>query len=86
MNKREANKFLAVILTTVAAMPGGAPEGVMYAALMNKLALHEFEALLDIAASVGLVMRAQHVVTITPRGREMAEKIEALAKEASASS
>lgn len=84
MNKHEANVLLAVILTTVAETPDGAPEGVMYAALMNRVELADFQSLLSIAQQVGLITRARHVVTITARGLALAAKLEAFAKESHA--
>lgn len=52
MTRNEANTYLALILC--AASGDGAPEGVMYAALIGRLELSDFQELLGIAASVGL--------------------------------
>ena len=67
-----------MILETVTESPDGAPSGVMYAAMMGKIALLDFQGLLDIAKSVGLVNVSAHLVTITPKGQEMVKKIKAL--------
>jgi hypothetical protein len=50
----------------------------MYAALMGKMSLDDYSALLDIASEVGLVKVApSHLVTITPKGADMVAKIKA---------
>ena len=75
MDRQTANAILAAILETVAAGP--APSGVMYAATMGRVTLDEYQGLIQIAASVGLVTVAHHEVTITDRGRETVAKIKA---------
>jgi hypothetical protein len=78
MNRNEANLYLAAILETVAESAHGAPSGHMYAALMGKMSLDDYSALLDIASEVGLVKVApSHLVTITPKGADMVAKIKA---------
>ena len=78
MDKRTANVLVAAILETVAEVEGGCPSGHMYAAMVGKVELADFEALLGICKSVGLVNVApSHLVTITPKGREAVAKIKA---------
>lgn len=80
MDRKKANQILTAILLAVAEMPEGAPEGPMYAALMGTASLEEFQGLVEIAASCGLVTRSGHVLTIAPKGREMVAKIRGFQK------
>ena len=75
MDRQTANRLLAAILETVA--EGPAPSGVMFAALQSHVTLDEYQGLIQIAESVGLVTVAHHEVTITAKGREMVAKIKA---------
>lgn len=75
MDRQTANVILAAILETVA--KGPAPSGVMYAAMMGRVTLDEYQGLIQIAASVGLVAVERHEVTITAKGRETVAKIAA---------
>ena len=76
MDRQTANRLLAAILETVAGGP--APSGVMFAALQSSgVTLDEYQGLIQIAESVGLVTVAHHEVTITAKGREMVAKIKA---------
>lgn len=79
MDRKQANVLLAVILETVSEAGAlGAPEGPMYAAMMGLVELEDFQQLVEIAVSVGLVKRAgSHLLTITEKGREMVAKIAA---------
>jgi hypothetical protein len=78
ISRKEASVFLAVILTTVAKSGNcEVPSGHLYAALMGRLSLDDYQGLIDIASNVGLVTVQSHVVTITSKGREIAEKINA---------
>lgn len=77
MNRNKANRILAAILETVSEIKGGSPSGVMYAALMNHCSLDEYQGLLSIAQSVGLVSLEGDLVTLQPKGQAMVEKIRA---------
>ena len=80
MNRKQANVYLATILTTVAeakdSMLGGIPSGHLYAALMGRMSLEEFNMLIGICKEGGLLIDAHHLLTLTPKGQEMAKKIE----------
>jgi hypothetical protein len=77
MTRNEANVILAAILETVAEV-NDAPSGHMYAALMGKVSLDDYNELLGIARNVGLVtVSPAHLVSITDKGRQMVEKIKA---------
>jgi hypothetical protein len=75
MDCQTANALLAAILETVAAGPS--PSGVMYAAMMGRATLDDYQGLIRIAESVGLVTVVRHEVTITDKGRETVAKIRA---------
>ena len=75
MDRQQANVLLACILETVA--EGPAPSGAMFAAMQSRVTLDEYQGLIQIAQSVGLVTVASHVVTITDKGRETVSKIQA---------
>lgn len=78
MDRNKANRILASILETVSEIKGGAPSGVMYAALLNHCSLEEYQGLIEIAQSVGLIsVSAGHLVTLEPKGFAMVEKIRA---------
>lgn len=77
MTKQQANAYLCAILETVAEVPTGTPSGIMYAALMDKLSLDDYQGLLDIARDCGLVkVDRSHLVTLTPKGLDMIVKIQ----------
>jgi hypothetical protein len=67
MDRQTANRLLAAILETVA--EGPAPSGVMYAAMQSRITLDEYQGLIQIAESVGLVTIAHHEVTIHCQGK-----------------
>lgn len=77
MDRSEANACLCAILETLHEIPEGVPSGHMYAALMGRTSLEEYEALLEIAKRGGLVDVKSHLVTITSKGRDMVAKIQA---------
>ena len=77
MNKTQANAVLCAILSTVAASPEGAPAGILYAAMVGKATLAEYQALEGIAVAKGLVTKDGHLLTITEAGKAIAAKIDA---------
>jgi hypothetical protein len=77
MTRNEANVFLAVILGTVGETSGGVPSGHLYAALMGRMGLDDYENLIGLAKQAGLVVEARsHLLTLTPKGRDMVATIE----------
>lgn len=78
MSRKEANAYLAAILEALdAAGDNGAPEGHMYAAMMGRIDLTDFQGLMSIAEEVSLITRKSHLATITTKGRDMVAKIRA---------
>jgi hypothetical protein len=87
MTRNEANKLLAIILETVAEASDhalGAPEGVMYAAMMNHVSLEDFNGLVTICTTTGLIRNNNHELTITAKGRAIVAKIVATRVEVTA--
>lgn len=74
MTKHQINVALAALLTTLADT-GEAPEGTLYAAMMSKYSLDQFNSLVGMLKQAGLVTSAYHLCSITPKGRELAAKI-----------
>jgi len=78
MTRNELNGYLCAVLETLGEVaPYTAHEGPMYAAMMGKVSLEEFQTVLTVAAKGGLVERANHVVALTSKGLEMVRKIQA---------
>lgn len=79
MTRNQLNAFLAAILETAHEMDamGGAPEGPMYAAMMNHVDLATFESILGLAESASLVTRKAYQVRLTSKGREAVRAIQA---------
>lgn len=78
MDRRTANICLSLIIETLAEAPRGVPSGHIYAALMTAgISLDDYQGLLGIARECGLVEVRNHLVTISPKGLEMAAQIKA---------
>jgi hypothetical protein len=74
MNRQQANIYLATILTTVAEM-GEAPSGHLYAGLMGRMNLDDYNMLIGICKGGSLMTESNHVLTLTAKGQEMVKKI-----------
>lgn len=74
MTKHQVNVALSALITTLADT-GEAPEGTLYAAMMSRYSLDQFNSLLGILKQAGLVTSAYHLASITPKGRELAAKL-----------
>jgi len=72
MNKNEINKYLCVILTTLAEVPY-ASESSIYLAIGADLS--KWQTLKVILCSSGLATSEGYAMTITDKGRALAEKI-----------
>ena len=70
----------AAILCTVAELGGAVPTGPMYAALLDRFTLDDFEATLSDLARLGFIERCGDFVLATPAGRTVAERFEQLAR------
>lgn len=80
LDRKKANVVVGAILETVSEV-GEVPSGTMYAAMIGKVELADFEELLGICKSVGLVKVSQsHLVTLTAKGEEAVKKIKAARK------
>lgn len=77
LTRQKVNQILAAILETAAEVQGGAPSGVMYAALSGQLSLADFNEILAIATDCHLVKVESHLVMIQPKGLQMVSKIQA---------
>lgn len=53
--------------TVVACGPDGAPEGTLYACMMSYTTLHQFQRIMYLLKSSGLITLERHVVRATPR-------------------
>lgn len=79
MDRRDANIMLSAILETIhAAGQEGAPLGPMYAALMSRVNLDEFQRLIQLLTKGGLITSMGHVARLTDRGQETVRKIKEL--------
>ena len=76
MERKQANQILAAIVTTIAECKE-APEGVLYAALMNQCDLSDFQSLLHILIDTGYADSDSYLVTLTDNGYKLADKINA---------
>lgn len=63
----EVRRAVTAIAATVGETPDGAPEGVIYAAMMGLCDLHQFQCMVDILLDAGLVTRRSHVLYPTPK-------------------
>lgn len=76
MDRKQANVYLATILTTVAEMPQQeAVSGHLYAALMGKMSLDEYNTLIGLCKSGSLLMERGHVLTLTDKGKVLVNYI-----------
>lgn len=78
MEKREATVIAASLLCAMGAgQDEGAPEGVLYAGLMGRMNLDEFQTMLRVFVSAGwTVHKGHHHVALTETGRRMVAEIE----------
>jgi hypothetical protein len=63
-----------IVMDTVREAENGGiacPNGYVYAALMNQMQLHQYEALLDMLCSVGLLDKQGDLLFLTPKARDI---------------
>lgn len=78
MDKTQLNKYLAVIITSIAEHKE-AVSGHVYAAMMNHVDIHEYNMMIAILIQTDIITRdASHILTITPKGLDLAAKITAI--------
>jgi len=78
---REIAAIVAAILTTVYASET-APSGIIYAALMErtKIEFDEYMGLIAFLEERGLLVQRAHLLSLTQTGKQLAERVEALAR------
>lgn len=64
--------LVALILSSI---ENGAPSGHLYAALMGRYSLDTYNAALAILKDCKLIESSGHFLTLTPKGKELAEKV-----------
>lgn len=78
MTRTKANQILAAVLTTLDEVPDGeAPSGIILAGLMHdNVTADDWRGLRDILIAGELVEpKPGHILAITTKGRELAQKI-----------
>ena len=68
--------LVSVLITTIAEVGAPAPEGILYAGVMNDFSLDEFQKSIEILVRADCVTRSNNLVTITERGKKFAADIE----------
>lgn len=80
MTRHEINTYLAAILTTVAEHEAdtgrGVIESIVYLAVGSDI--HKWNTLKHIMLESGMVTIKSNVVSLTPKGKELADKCNAL--------
>lgn len=66
---------IAILLESLAEAGGEAASGWCYAALMNHIDLDFYNQLIGAMCGDGFITHQHHVLTLTPKGYEWAEKI-----------
>lgn len=74
MNEKEIKIYLAAIILTLGET-GGSPSGHIYAVLMNKLNLDQYNLILEIGKKIGFIQESNHFLTLTEKGEGAAEKL-----------
>ena len=78
MNKQKFFILTSILLPALAQQaPGrGTPSGPMYATLMGKVSLDEYQTAIRLLAGAGFVVADDsHLVTITEKGRAIAARL-----------
>lgn len=77
MDVNKLTNLLATLVLSLQQQPNGETrDGIMYAALMPHCSHEEFKVVMYAAERSGLIQRgANFLLRITPKGREMAHKI-----------
>lgn len=88
MTRNEMNIALSMVLTTAASIEDPMPLGPVYLVLVEKLGwgMSEYQILLSVLTAVGMAMVSDGgtILTLTPKGVEMAAKIDVLVAKAAA--
>lgn len=83
MDRRHLNIIICALITTIAEFTDefGAPEGVLYAGLMDRVDHATFQEIIDLLISAGMIERqAGPVLVVTDKGRALADKANAAIK------
>lgn len=70
--------LVSVLLSSLREGGGSAPSGPMYAVVMGKFSLSEFNAAESVMLRAGFVTKAGHVLTLTKEGETKADTLIAL--------
>jgi len=70
MDKQTVVAYMVAILETLKEC-NGAPSGHLYAALMGRLSLHEFEVIVSLTKSMGYVSEKGHFLSLTDEGMRL---------------
>lgn len=80
------DNFKVLLLTTLAAISDmgdeGIPSGHLYAAMMSRCDLNTYNIIIETLAGSKWITHKNHYITITPRGKEMGDKVSAAIKAA----
>ena len=78
MDRKQANIYLATILTTVGDMgEQGAPSGPLYAALMGQMSLDDYQMIIGVCKGGNLMTESGHVLQLTDKGKDLVKQIKA---------
>lgn len=77
MDRKQANIYLATILTTVGDIPEGAPSGHLYAALMGQMSLDDYQMIIGVCKGGNLMTESGHVLQLTDKGKDLVKQIKA---------
>ena len=80
-NKKHLNAIICALLSVLNGAEGGeAPEGIMYAAIIDRVGLDDWKAIRNILIAAKLCEPVgNHVLRITDKGRELARKADEFA-------
>ncbi len=76
LSRDQINSYLAVIIETVyEAGDAGCVSGHLYAAMLNHVTLEEYEGLLTVAQTAGILKMSNFVIRLTDKGRVVLAKL-----------
>jgi hypothetical protein len=74
--QKQAILMSVIILDTICEL-GSVPSGVLYAQVMGKMDVNTYNAIIGALTAAKLISRSNHVLTATPKGRDLAESSKA---------
>jgi hypothetical protein len=83
MSKENFKVLLLVTLSAIADMgEEGLPSGHLYATMMSRCDLNTYNIIIETLAGSKWITHTNNYITITPRGKEMGDKVSAAIKAA----